>query len=168
MSTPSERSSESGASTPLDRTDRALVTALQKNARAANKALAEAAGVAPSTALERVRALVARGVVRGFHADVELGALGRGTQAVIAVRIRPHSRDVVDDFWRYALSLPETVAILHVSGADDFLIHVAVESTERLRDLLLDRLTSRPEVANLETHLVFAEQRKHVLGPARG
>ncbi|HXV95247.1 MAG TPA: Lrp/AsnC family transcriptional regulator [Gaiellaceae bacterium] len=144
------------------------MAALQKNARASNKALAEEAGIAPSTCLERVRALVTRGVLRGFHAEVDLGGVGRGTEAIVAVRIRPHSREVVDDFWRHVLSLPETIAIYHVSGADDFLIHVAVESTDRLRDLLLDRLTSRPEVANLETHLVFAGHRKPVIEPAQG
>jgi DNA-binding Lrp family transcriptional regulator len=152
----------------LDRTDGILVAALQKNARASNKALAEEAGIAPSTCLERVRALVTRGVLRGFHAEVDPGEIGRGTQAIVAVRIRPHSREVVDDFARYALSLPDTIAIYHVSGADDFLIHVAVPSTDRLRDLLLDRLTSRPEVANLETHLVFAGRRKPVIEPGEG
>ena len=55
----------------LDRIDRALVAALQKNARISNKDLAERVGLAPSTCLERVRALRARGVLRGFHADVD-------------------------------------------------------------------------------------------------
>jgi DNA-binding Lrp family transcriptional regulator len=150
---------------PLDRTDRALVQALQKNARISNKDLAEQVGLAPSTCLERVRNLRTRGVIRGFHADVEPAALGHGAQALIAVRIRPHSRAIVDAFWEHVLELPEVTTIFHVSGSDDFLVQVGVPDVNGLRDFVLDRLTSRPEVAHLETHLIFAQAKKHVLEP---
>jgi DNA-binding Lrp family transcriptional regulator len=150
---------------PLDRTDRALVQALQNNARISNKQLAEHVGLAPSTCLERVRNLRIRGVIRGYHADVEPAALGHGAQALIAVRIRPHSRPVVDAFWKHVLELPEVIAIFHLSGADDFLVHVGVPDVNGLRDFVLDRLTSRPEVAHLDTHLIFAQAKKHILEP---
>jgi DNA-binding Lrp family transcriptional regulator len=149
----------------LDRTDRAIVAALQKNARIPNKELAALAGLAPSTCLERVRALRARGVVRGFHADVDRAALGRELEALVAVRVRPHSRANVDAFWEYALSLPEVVEVFHVTGADDFLVHVGLENMDALRDFVLDRLTVRPEIAHVETHLIFAQRRRKALEP---
>jgi DNA-binding Lrp family transcriptional regulator len=66
---------------PLDDTDRRLIALLAQDARMPNNQLAERAGVAPSTALTRVRALRERGVIRGFHADVDArcdwSALGR-------------------------------------------------------------------------------------------
>lgn len=152
----------------LDRTDRALVAALQKNARVSNKDLAELVGLAPSTCLERVRALRARGVVRGFHADVDRAALGRALEAIVAVRVRPHSRVHVDAFWEYALSLPEVVEVFHVTGADDFLVHVGVADMDGLRDFVLDRLTVRPEVAHVESHLIYAQGRRPELEPLYG
>lgn len=149
----------------LDRIDRALVAALQKNARISNKALAEQVGLAPSTCLERVRALRLRGVIRGFHADVDRRALGRGLDAIVAVRVRPHSRPHVDGFWRYSLDLPEVMEVFHVTGADDFLLHIAVADTDALRDFVLDRLTVRPEVGHVETHVVYAHERRPALEP---
>lgn len=149
----------------LDRTDRALVVALQKNARISNKELAAQVGLAPSTCLERVRALRARGVIRGFHAEIDRDALGRGIEAVIAVRIRRHSREAVTAFRRYALELPETIEVFYVSGADDYLVHVAVPDTDALRDLILDRMAARPEVGHVETHLVFDHERRPALEP---
>ena len=143
------------ATDALDRIDGALVRELANDARLSNKELAARAGVAPSTCLERVRALRARGVISGYHAEVAPAALGRPLQAMIAVRIRRHSRELVDGFRDHALSLPETISIANVSGADDFLLHVAVESTDALRALLLDRIASQPEVVHTETHLVF-------------
>lgn len=147
---------------PLDRIDAALVRELANDARVSNKELAERVGIAPSTCLERVRALRTRGVVTGYHAEVDPAALGRPVQALIAIRIRRHSRELVDGFRDHALSLPETISVANVSGADDFLLHVAVETTDALRTLLLDRIASRPEVVHTETHLVFDHRRKPV------
>lgn len=149
----------------LDRTDRALVAALQKNARISNKDLAGLVGLAPSTCLERVRALRARGVIRGFHADVDRSVLGRSLEAIVAVRVRPHSRVHVDAFWEYTLELPEVIEVFHVTGADDFLVHVGVADMDGLRDFVLDRLTVRPEVAHVESHLIYAQRRRPELEP---
>ncbi len=157
--------SESMSGERLDRTDRALVAALQQNARTSNKELAELAGLAPSTCLERVRALRARGVVQGFHAEIDRAALGRSLEAMVSVRIRPHSRVHVDAFWEYALGLPEVIEVFHVTGADDFLVHVGVADMEGLRDFVLDRLTVRPEVAHVESHLIYAQSRRVALEP---
>jgi DNA-binding Lrp family transcriptional regulator len=147
----------------LDRTDLAILRALQNDARISNKELAAQVRLAPSTCLERVRSLRARGVVRGYHADVAPDALGRDQQAMIAVRIRPHTREVVDAFWRHVLDQPETVAVFHVSGADDFLVHASFRDPAHLRDFLLDRVAARSEVSHLETHLIFAQERRPVL-----
>jgi len=144
----------------LDRIDRTLVAILQNNARISNKDLAAQVGLAPSTCLERVRALRARGVLRGFHADVDHAALGRALEAIVAVRVRPHSRADVDAFWSYALGLPEVIEVFHVTGADDFLVHVGVADMDGLRDFVLDRLTVRPEVAHVESHLIYAQRRR--------
>jgi DNA-binding Lrp family transcriptional regulator len=152
----------------LDRIDQALVEALQNDARVSNKDLAGLVGLAPSTCLERVRALRARGILRGFHADVDLDALGRGLEAVIAVRIRPHSRAYVDSFRDAAFAMPEVIELFHVTGADDFLLHVGVADTDALRDFVLDRLTVRPEVGHVESRVVYAHARRPTLEPLYG
>lgn len=139
----------------LDRIDFAIVAVLQKNARLANKRLAEVVGVAPSTCLERVRRLVRLRVIRGYHCDVDPGALGVGLEAMIAVRLRLHSRDLVDSFREYVAELTEVRSVFHVTGGDDFLVHVAVRDSDHLRDLALDSFTTRPEVDHIQTRLIF-------------
>jgi len=142
-------------STDLDASDLAILAGLKKNARISNKDLAEAVGLAPSTCLERVRRLVESGVIHGFHADVDLGRLGFGLQAMIAVRLRRHSREEVTSFREYVLGLTEVREIYHVAGADDYLVHVVVRDADHLRDLAMDAFTTRREVAHIETRLIF-------------
>src|ERR1700756_3121592 len=82
----------------LDDIDRHIVRELARDARMANNALAERVGIAPSTCLGRVRSLRERGVIRGYHADVDQAALGRPLQAMIAVRLQSHARGHIRGF----------------------------------------------------------------------
>ena len=139
----------------LDRTDFAILAALQNDARLSNKELAARVGLAPSSCLERVRRLRASGVLTGFRALVEPRALGIAMQALVFVTLARHARRQVKAFREHALSLPETIALYHVAGQHDFLVHLGVRDANHLRDLALDAFTSRPEVARIETHLIF-------------
>lgn len=141
---------------PLDRTDRRIIALLQDDARRSNKQLAAAVGIAASTCSERVRRLEEAGVLRGSHADVDPRALGIGLRAVLAIRLRRHADDEVETFWRTATAMPEVIAMSHVTGANDFVIHVVVRDADHLRDLAVKSFTGLPEVAHIETSLVFA------------
>jgi len=153
---------------PLDRIDHEILLALQNDARISNKELAARVRLAPSSCLERVRRLRERGVIRGFHADVDPTLLGRTTQALIAIRLRVHTRHLIDELHRHLLALPESLTVFHVTGADDYLMHVAVADTEHLRLLVLDELTARPEVEHVETRLIFESMRKPAIEPLQG
>lgn len=142
----------------LDRTDCGILAELQKNARLSNKELAAKVGLAPSSCLERVRRLTSSGVLRGFHAQVDPASLGIGLEALVGIRIAKHSRELIDDFHRYALTLPEVVASFHTGGGNDFLLHIATRDAGHLRGLVLDAFATRPEVEHIETSLVFAHE----------
>lgn len=145
----------------IDRIDFELIELLQNNARLSNKELAAAVGLAPSSCLARVQRLRAEGVLRGAHTEVDPEALGVGLQALIAVQLRQHSRAKVKAFWKHALALPEVLAVFHVAGLHDFQVHVAVRDAHHLRDLALDAFTTRPEVAQIQTSLIFEWAKGH-------
>jgi DNA-binding Lrp family transcriptional regulator len=147
----------------IDALDKALIRELQDDARQTNRELAAAVHVSPSTSSERVRALRATGVIRGYHADVALEALGRHVQALIAVRIRPPSRENLEAFRDWASGLPEILGVFVVSGGDDFLLHLAVPDTDGLYAFVIDRLAERPVVADVRTSVVYEHIRRPVL-----
>jgi DNA-binding Lrp family transcriptional regulator len=139
----------------MDRIDDKILTLLQNDGRLPNKQLAAAVGLAPSSCLERVRRLQDRRIIKGFKAIVEPNSLGIGLQAFIAVRLEQHSRDMVSNFRDHIITLSEVVAIYHLAGQEDFIVHVAVKDAEHLRNLTLDAFTTRAEVSRLTTSLVY-------------
>ncbi len=150
----------------LDELDKAILRELQSNARRTNRAVAAAVGVSPTTALDRTRALYERGVIRGALLDVDLTAIGRPVQALIAVRIRPPSRTVIEAFREWVTGLPDTLAVFVTSGTEDFLIHVAVPDNQGLYAFVIDRLTQRAEIADVRTSVIYEHLRNTAIAPA--
>ena len=149
----------------MDEIDRVILAELQSDARRSNKAVAAAAGVAPSTSLTRIRELEAAGVVRGYHADVDPKALGRHIAALVSVRLSPKSEAlverVIDSLWR----LDEVVAITLLTGPYDLQVELSVPSIEDLRTLVLENIASFDGVSDEQTVIVFERRRKPVLAP---
>lgn len=144
---------------PLDATDRAIVEVLGQDARTSNQRLAERVGVAPSTALTRLRSLRARGVITGFHAEVDLAALGRPLQAMIAVRLAVHAREQIDAFTGAVRALPGVLMVFHLTGVTDYLVWVAAADAQDLREFVVDHLATHPSVAHAETSLIYEHRR---------
>jgi DNA-binding Lrp family transcriptional regulator len=141
--------------TDVDRIDRSILTILAKDARMTNKELAGVVGLSQSACLERVRRLAERGILRGTHAEVDPSAFGITVQALVAVQLKRHTRAAVARFEQSALELPQVRALYHLTGANDYLAHAVAQDMEHLRDFTLDAITSLPDVARVETSLLF-------------
>lgn len=139
----------------IDETDRHILEVLAVEARIPNNALAERVGIAPSTCLGRVRALVERGVIRGFYSDIDPTAVGHSLQAIIAVRLQGNARDAIGSFAHQLAGMSAVRNVFFVAGAHDFLVHVAVQDTAELRTFVSVNLSGSPEVAFTETNLIF-------------
>jgi DNA-binding Lrp family transcriptional regulator len=145
---------------PLDRIDRAIVAALQNDGRTSNKELAAMVGLAPSSCHERVRRLRERGVLLGVHADVAPRALGIGLEVMVSLRLRQHDREAKRALMRKLQQRDDVMAAYHVSGADDFLVHIVVRDADHLREVVVDELASHQEIGHIQTALIFESVRR--------
>ncbi|KOU42838.1 Lrp/AsnC family transcriptional regulator [Streptomyces sp. WM6378] len=141
----------------LDPVDLHILRLLQNDARTTYRDLAAEVGVAPSTCLDRVARLRRTGVILGYQLRVDPAKLGRGLQALLSVQVRPHRRGLIGPFVERVRALPESRSLFHLTGPDDYLVHVTVADTADLQRLVLDEFTSRPEVARVETRLIFQQ-----------
>lgn len=149
----------------MDELDSAIIQHLQRDARQSNRDLARILGIAPSTCLERVRALRERGVITGYHAEISLPALNRNVQALLHVQIRPLSRQVIEGFKQYVSALPEVLSVFVVAGGDDFLVHVAVPSVDSLHAFLMDKFSKRREIIGFRSSIIYQHARNQVIAP---
>ncbi|MEV4993638.1 Lrp/AsnC family transcriptional regulator [Streptomyces niveus] len=141
----------------LDPVDLHILRLLQNDARTTYREIAAEVGVAASTCLDRVSRLRRSGVILGHQLRLDPAKLGRGLQALLSVQVRPHRRELIKPFVERIRGLPESRSLFHLTGPDDYLVHVAVADTADLQRLVVDEFTSRPEVARVETRLVFQQ-----------
>ncbi len=154
---------ESNLLRELDAIDRQIIRLLGQDGRMTNNAIAEDIGIAPSTCLGRIRSLQDRGVIRGFHADIDPGAIGLGVQVLIAVRLKASTRSHVGTFAKEVANLPGVMNVFFLGGADDFMLHIAAASTDAVRDFVAEHLSRRDDVANTVTNLIFEHVQTSVL-----
>lgn len=139
----------------LDAADMVILRELSDDARTPNNVLARRAGLAPSTCLNRVRALLESGVIRGFHADISLGSLGLDVGALISINVHAQARKNMLELARGLRDLPETLNVFVLGGEHDLLLHVACASTGELRDFVAAHLGSNQSFVNTQTTLIF-------------
>ena len=144
--------------------ERRLIGLLQQNARVSNKDLAQAAGIAESTCHEKVRSLQSRASFAAFTRTSNLRALGRSIRALITVRLQPKSTLSVNAFHDHILRATEERSLsIRSQDPDDFIIEVAVPDVESLQTFVLEHITSRTDVADARTSLVYEHHRRFVL-----
>ena len=70
----------------------------------------------------------------------------------------------MEAFQQHVLSLNEVLQIYHLSGANDYMVHIGVKDAQTLRDFILDSFAERPEVAHIETAVIYEEVKNWQLG----
>ncbi len=139
----------------LDQVDVELLNQLDSDSAISNASLASGVGLAASTTLMRVRNLVQRGIIRRFTIDVDYNAIGLGVQAIVFLSLRRQDEETTSALIEKISTAGNVVQIFHVSGSEDLLVHVAVSSSEALREFIQKLLTSDQNVRNAQTHLIF-------------
>jgi DNA-binding Lrp family transcriptional regulator len=140
----------------MDETDHRILDVLRADARISVRDLAAQVHVSRASAYARFKRLRETGVIRGFTVDVDPTALGLGLPAYVHVRIKQNSWQ---QFSARALVLPEAVHVALVAGDFDVTLLVRTRDAEHLRELVLERIQSMPEVLATQTVLVFEDHR---------
>ncbi|MGH3796587.1 MAG: Lrp/AsnC family transcriptional regulator [Pseudonocardiaceae bacterium] len=121
----------------MDSLDQQIVARLVANARSSYAEIGDVVGLSAPAVKRRVDKLLAAGVLRGFTAVVDPGALGWGTEAFVEVHCRGN---VAPTRIRAGLEpLPEVVAAYTVSGAADAVVHLRAAGIAHL-ETALERL----------------------------
>jgi Lrp/AsnC family leucine-responsive transcriptional regulator len=137
----------------LDDTDLAIVRALQANARATYTEIGRAVRLSAASVHERVHRLETRGVIRGYHAEVDPEVLGMGVLSLVSV-LPSDSMDAAATEAALA-AIPQVETAYSVAGEDSHLLVVRTRSILELSQVL-QRLQAIDGVARTRTAVVLA------------
>lgn len=141
----------------LDRVDHALLRLLQVDGRASNVTLANKVHLSPAACLERVRALVAGGFIRGFHAHLDPAALDAGMLVFVQVVLDRTTPDVFDTFKAAVLARPEILECHMIAGGFDYLLKARVRDMRAYREFTARAVWALPGVRETHTYVVMEE-----------
>lgn len=145
------------SSSRIDDVDRRILGVLAEDGRISVNELAARAGVSRATAYARFDRLQADGVIRGFRAEIDPGALGRDVTAIVLVNVEQGRWPALrSDLVR----LPGVEYVGLTSGGFDFIVFVRCPDIRALRDVVLLRLQGMEAVRGTQTVFVLDEQRR--------
>ena len=139
----------------MDQLDRAILRHLQADGRLANVDLAERVRLSPSSCLRRVRALERAGVIRGYHADIDPAAVGRGLEVTVHVELTLKDRATVEAFEAGLAALHEVVECRRMFGIPDYIVRVAVEDTAAYEAFYMNELAELPGIGRVSSQFTM-------------
>ncbi|WP_339547557.1 Lrp/AsnC family transcriptional regulator [Pseudomonas sp. RA_35y_Pfl2_P32] len=152
----------------LDRTDKALLIALQGNARLTTAELADQVALTTSPCWRRVKILEESGVITGYQAILSPKALGYGVTAFVSVMMESHSQEMARTFEQRLLQIPEIVACHNVSGRYDFLLEVVAKDLESFGEFAREVLQTLPAVKEIYSSFSFKSVKPSRVIPVLG
>ncbi|WP_136067550.1 Lrp/AsnC family transcriptional regulator [Modicisalibacter radicis] len=140
----------------LDRYDRSILDALQRDGRISNQELAERIGLSPSPCLRRVRALEDSGLIAGYRAMVDSKRLGYSLMALLHISMDRHTPERFANFETKVAALSQVQECLLITGQEaDYQLKVVVRDMDDYQDLLLNRITRIEGVSGAHSSFVL-------------
>jgi Lrp/AsnC family transcriptional regulator, regulator of ectoine-degradation genes len=112
----------------LDRYDLALLDALARDGRLSKVELGARVGLSPTRCHERMRRLEREGLIRGYHAEIDLARLAGGSCFFIQIRLLEAKPAAVKQFERMLRDRPDVLVAHAVLGSIDYLVLVLAAS----------------------------------------
>ena len=135
----------------LDTIDRAILVALQKNARISNIDLAQFVGLSPSPCLRRVRALEDAGVIDRYATILDQGAVALSLSVFVQVTLERQVETALETFERLIRARAEVMECYLMTGDADYLLRIVVPDVSAYEAFLKDHLTRIPGVSSIKS-----------------
>ncbi len=145
----------------IDDTDRRLLRRFQANPAISAGALADLAGVTPTTCSRRLDRLAQAGIIRGQHAVLEWGALGWEVEVSLRFTLDKTNPRAFDEFLAAAREVPEVTEIQTFLGRVDVRLHVIARDMGHYQQIYREKILVLPHIADIEALMQVAVIAEH-------
>ncbi|MEP6722552.1 MAG: Lrp/AsnC family transcriptional regulator [Variovorax sp.] len=141
----------------LDRTDRAILRALQRDASVSNVALAAKVNLSAPACLRRVERLKSMGLIKRVVALLDAQALDYGTLVMIGVVLDRSTPESFADFEKAVQKVSGCLECHVVTGEFDYFMLVRTRDNDSYNRLHAEQLLYLPGVRQIRTFMVLKQ-----------
>jgi len=128
----------------LDKTDRIILSILQKDSTVSVSDLAEIVNLTTTPCWKRIKRLEDEGVIQKRVALLDPEKLGLSFTAFVSLKTTDHSHQWYNHFVEIVSAFPEVIEFYRMTGEYDYMMKVQVEDMKRF-DLFYKKLVNSVE-----------------------
>jgi DNA-binding Lrp family transcriptional regulator len=151
----------------MDRFDRLILEALQRDGRISNKQLAQQVHLSESACLRRVRALEEDGMIERYVAMVSQSKAGVPGDVLVHIGLHREEQSELAAFEEAVRNIPEVMECYLMTGEFDYLLRVVVADMADFERIHKDELTRLPGVARVNSSVAIRTVLKRTALPLR-
>jgi Lrp/AsnC family leucine-responsive transcriptional regulator len=151
----------------MDRFDRLILEALQRDGRISNKQLAQQVHLSESACLRRVRALEEDGMIERYVAMVSQSKAGIPGDVLVHIGLHREEQSELAAFEEAVRNIPEVMECYLMTGEFDYLLRVVVADMADFERIHKDELTRLPGVARVNSSVAIRTVLKRTALPLR-
>jgi len=135
----------------MDRTDRQIIAALQRDGRQKLADLSERIGLSPTPLARRIARLEREGIITGYSARVDQEKLGLPLNIFIFVELEKQTRAAITAFERDLRRFEEVMECYLMTGTRDVLIRVVAADLAAFDRFLEDGLMQTENIRSMRS-----------------
>jgi Lrp/AsnC family transcriptional regulator, leucine-responsive regulatory protein len=139
----------------IDRADRKILRALQRDAKQSNAALAAHMGLSESACLRRVKLLEQAGVIERYTAILSAARVGISVGFIIRITLKGQTDKDLGAFEQAVAGVPEVMECDLTTGGSDYVLRVVARDAADFERLHSKVLTKLPGVARVDSSFVL-------------
>ena len=151
----------------LDRFDKLILKALQRDGRMSNKQLAQQVHLSESACLRRVRALEESGMIDRYVAMLSQARAGIPGNVLVHIGLHREEQSELAAFEKAVQEIPEVMECYLMTGEFDYLLRVVVVDMADFERIHKDELTRLPGVARVNSSVAIRTVLKRTELPLR-
>ena len=140
----------------MDNIDRKILRMLQENSKITNAYLSKQIGLSPAPTLERVRKLEKKGIISGYHAQLNLSKIGLGVSTFVLVSLKEHNKKNINIFLDKINKVNNVIECHHITGTGDFILKVVSENIASYQKLMLDKVSEIEATDSLQSMVILS------------
>ncbi|MBJ6988122.1 Lrp/AsnC ligand binding domain-containing protein [Devosia sp. MC521] len=138
---------------PINQTDRKILDELSKDGRISVAELSRRVNLSKTPCQARIKRLEEQGYILGYRAVIDPKRLGLPHVAFVEVKLSDTRKAALEAFNKAVRALPEVEQAHMIASSFDYLLKVRTKDIAAYREVLGEKLSALPHVAQTSTHV---------------